>query len=255
LDDGDEDGLRAHLKSHPGLANKHVVFEGGNYFRNPGLLEFVAENPVRHDRLPPNIVRIAEIILDAGARHDQASMDEAIGLVSSGRVPREHKVQVPLIDLLCRYGADPNAAMRPAIAHGEFAAVEALLSNGARLDLPAAAGLGKTEDARRLLPSASGQDRHLALAYAAQFGHAEIICLLLAAGEDPSRYNPVGSHSHSTPLHQAALAGHLEAVRVLVEHGARLDIRDLMHDGTPLGWAEYAGQKEVADYLRRTEPT
>ena len=46
-------GLRAHLKQHPKLVHQRVVFEGGNYFRNPTLLEFVAENPVRHGTLPP----------------------------------------------------------------------------------------------------------------------------------------------------------------------------------------------------------
>ncbi len=56
LDAGDTAGLRAHLKLHPNLARQHVVFEGGNYFRNPTLLNFVAENPVRHGTLPDNIV-------------------------------------------------------------------------------------------------------------------------------------------------------------------------------------------------------
>ena len=250
LDAGDEDGLRAHLSAHPGLATEHVIFEGGNYFRNPGLLEFVAENPVRHDRLPPNIVRIAQIILDAGAQNDRPSLNETLGLVASGRVPREQNVQVPLIDLLCGYGADPNMAMRHAIAHGEFGAVDALLRNGAKIDLPTAAGLGKTREARDLVSSGSTEDRHLALAYAAQFGHAETARLLLEAGEDPNRYNPVGAHSHSTPLHQAALAGHLDVVIALLENGARVDIEDLIHQGAPLGWAEYAGQTEVANYLR-----
>ena len=36
----------------------------------------------------------------------------------------------------------------------------------------------------------------------------QIVRMLLDAGEDPNRYNPVGAHSHSTPLHQAAVGGH-----------------------------------------------
>lgn len=48
LDAGDVAGLRAHLDQHPNLVHQHVAFEGGNYFRNPTLLKFVAENPVRH---------------------------------------------------------------------------------------------------------------------------------------------------------------------------------------------------------------
>jgi ankyrin repeat protein len=50
--------------------------------------------------------------------------------------------------------------------------------------------------------------------------------------------------------HQAALAGHADVVRLLVERGARLDIADIHHQGTPLKWAEYAGRAEVAEYLR-----
>ena len=73
---------------------------------------------------------------------------------------------------------------------------------------------------------------------------------LLEAGEDPNRYNPRGGHSHTTPIHQAALQGHAEVVRVLAEHGARLDLRDTIYHGTPLGWAVHGGRNDVAEYLR-----
>jgi peptide-methionine (S)-S-oxide reductase len=59
----------------------------------------------------------------------------------------------------------------------------------------------------------------------------------------------MGAHSHSTPLHQAVLKGSLEVVKLLVERGARLDLEDILFHGTPLGWAEYSGQAEVAAYL------
>ena len=42
-----------------------MVFEGGNYFRNPTLLEFIAENPIRRGTLPENIAEVAKVILDA----------------------------------------------------------------------------------------------------------------------------------------------------------------------------------------------
>ena len=250
VDDGDVEGLRALLTKHPGLVRQRVVFEGGNYFREPSLLEFVAENPVRHDNLPPNIVEIGRAILDAGARADQRSVDSTLGLVCSGRVPRECGVQISLIDLLCDYDADPTGAMGSALGHGEFEAVDALIRRGATLDLAGAAAMGRLEDARRALPTAASELRHRALAWGAQYGHTDIVRLLLDAGEDPNRFNPPGAHSHSTPLHQAALAGHGDVVRLLVERGARLDIRDIHHQGTPLEWAEYAGRTGVAAYLR-----
>jgi len=67
-----------------------------------------------------------------------------------------------------------------------------------------------------LLVGASGEDRHLALSVAADLGYVETVRLLLDAGENPNRYNPVGGHSHATPLHQAAGRGHEEVVQLLV---------------------------------------
>jgi ankyrin repeat protein len=93
----------------------------------------------------------------------------------------------------------------------------------------------------------------LALGLASQYGHLEIVRLLLDAGEDPNRFNPVGGHSHSTPLHQAAGNGHLEVVKLLVERGARLDVKDIVFGGTPAGWAAHAEKKEVEAYLRARE--
>ncbi|GAC1629008.1 MAG: hypothetical protein NVS9B13_26770 [Candidatus Acidiferrum sp.] len=250
LDAGDAAGLRAHLQQHPNLARQRVVFEGGSYFQNPALLEFVAENPIRHGKLPKNILEVARVILDAGV--EQSALDETLKLVVTGSVPRECGVQIPLIDLLCDAGADADSAIHAAL-QGGVEAVNALLRRGARVDLPVSAALGRIEDARRLLPTAGSRDRHLALALASQFGHAEIVRLLLDAGEDPNRYNPVGCHSHSTPLHQAALAGHDEVVWRLIERGARLDIKDILWHGTPADWAKHGGQVGVEAFLRSRE--
>jgi len=248
LDAGDVAGLREHLKQHPKLVRQHVVFEGGNYFRNPTLLEFVAENPVRHGTLPDNIVEVAKVIVDAGV--EQSALNGALMLVSTGSVPREYRQQLPLIDLLCEHGADPGSAIHAAALHGELESVNALLQRGAHMDLPVAAALGRTDDARRLLPDANREDRHLALALAADFGHVEIVRLLLDAGEDPNRYNPVGGHSHTTPLHQSAGRGHDEVVRLLVERGARLDLKDVLWHATPADWARHAGRTDIEAYLR-----
>jgi hypothetical protein len=251
LDAGNVAGLRDHLKRHPNLARQRIVFEGGNYFRNPTLLEFAAENPVRHGTLPHNIVQVAKTILDAGV--EPSALHEALMLVATGRVPRECRMQLPLIDLLCDHGANPASATEAAALHGELEALNALMRRGARINLPVAAALGRIEEFRRLLPAADGRDRHLALALASQFGRVEIVRLLLDVGEDPNRYNPVGGHSHSTPLHQAAGAGHHQLVRLLVERGARLDLKDILWQGTPADWARHAGRTEIEAYLREQD--
>jgi ankyrin repeat protein len=155
-----------------------------------------------------------------------------------------------LIDLLCDHGADPDSALRGAACHGEHEAVNALIRRGARLDLPVAAALGRVDEFRRLFRTYDEQDRHLSLALASQFGHVEIVRLLLEAGQDPNRYNPPGAQSHSTPLHQAVWAGHESIVRLLVERGARLDIKDVLWHGTPADWAHHAGRPELEAYLR-----
>ena len=251
LDAGDVAGLHAHLHAHPGLARCHVVFEGGNYFQHPTLLEFIAENPTRRGTLPRNIVDVARVILDAGVR--QPALDETLALVASSSVARECGSQLSLIDLLCDYGADPNCATRTATMYAQFDAVEALIRRGARVDLPLAAGLGRIEDVRHLLPSSSGEDRHWALALASQFSHVEVVRTLLDAGEDPNRYNPVGGHSHSTPLHQAAANGNADLVRLLVDRGANLDWKDTMWQATPAEWAKHEGKTEIEAYLRAEE--
>jgi hypothetical protein len=255
VDAGEVEGLRAHLKAYPNLVRQRVTLEGGNYFQNPTLLAFVAENPIRRGTLPGNIVEVARVILHAGAKADQAALNETLALLCTGRVARECGVQLPLIDLLCKYSADPDFAVLPALAHGEFEAVGTLIRNGARINLPVAAGLGRLEEYQALIATAKTDDRHRALALASQFGHTAIVRLLLDAGEDPGRYNPVGFHSHSTPLHQAAAAGHDETVRLLVEHGARLDAKDTMWQATAADWAKHEDRKEVERYLRELDST
>lgn len=254
VDEGDIDALRSLLDLHPEIITQTVRYEDGNYFRNPSLLEFVAENPVRHNSLPYNVVAVAKLILDKGAKQHSDSIGCTLSLVSSGRVIRECGLQVPMIDLLCDYGASPDGAMNPALGHGEFEAANALIRRGATVDLVAAAAMGRVEDAKRQLDAASSEQRHQALAMGTQHGHATVVALLLDAGEDPNRYNPVGFHAHSTPLHQAALSGHLETVKLLVSRGARVDIEDINFQTTARVWADHGGHEEIGMFLEQLEP-
>jgi peptide-methionine (S)-S-oxide reductase len=54
-------------------------------------------------------------------------------------------------------------------------------------------------------------------------------------------------------LHQAALAGHEGVVRLFVERGARLDIKDILWQGTPADWARHADKREIERFLREAE--
>ena len=226
------------------------------------LLHYVGANGVEgfRQKTPLNAVEIAKTLLNAGAEVDAlADMYgghyATMSMLVSSCHPANAGVQVALVETLLDFGARGSAQwgspLMTALAFGYLNTAEALVRRGARVNnIAAAAGLGRFAEAAQLLATADPQSRHRALVLAAQHGHAEVVRLLLDAGEDPNRYNPDGNHSHSTPLHQSALAGHTAVVQLLVERGARLDIKDTIYQGTPLGWAIYARQSGIETYLR-----
>jgi hypothetical protein len=257
---GDAAGLRVMLTEDPGLARVRSIRR-----HHATLLHYVAANGVEQvrQRTPANAVEIATVLLAAGAEVDAlADMYDArcttMSMLVSSAHPAAAGLQAALAEMLLDHGAAPNgpgsawqSAVRTALCFGYRETAEALVRRGAPVDrLDVAAGLGRVAEVARLLPTADQAERHAALALAAQHGRADVVRILLEAGEDANQFNPDGYHAHSTPLHQAALAGHLDVVRLLVERGARLDVRDTIYDGTPLGWAVHGGQAAVATYLR-----
>lgn len=259
--DGNLDTLRALLRAHPELARAR-----SSRPHHATLLHYISANGVEDERqrTPPNAVAIASALLEAGA--DPNACADAYGgrctvlsLLVSSTPPSVAGVQVALVDALVDAGASVEplgvgawtSPLMTALAFGFRETAEALVRRGARVDaLPLAAGLGSENEVVRMLPTSTAEERHRAIAVAAQHGHAAIVTLLLDAGADPNRFNPSGLHAHSTPMHQAALKGHLDVVRALIERGARCDVRDTIYDGTPLGWAIHGGQSAVAEYLR-----
>ncbi len=84
------------------------------------------------------------------------------------------------------------------------------------------------------------------LAWAAAFGRTNAVRALLAAGAEPSRRTTFGGPSHGegvTALHLAAQGGHIDAIKLLLDAGADLTIRDGLYESRPEDWAEHGGQK------------
>ncbi|MEZ5400907.1 MAG: ankyrin repeat domain-containing protein [Bryobacteraceae bacterium] len=256
--DGDEPALAAALREDPQLA---LMRSTRRTHLDPAvhgamLLHYVAANGVEgyRQRSPKNAPAIARAILGAGTPPDAVAYMyggewATMGLLVSSCHPAQAGVQVALVDVLADFGASVDA-VPAALAFGYSDAARALMRRGARVDsLSVASGLGDLREAARLLAGADAVERRRALALAAMHGHPDVVAMLLDAGEDPNRFNPKGNHAHSTPLHQAALAGHLSVVRVLVERGARVDIEDEIYHASALGWARHGGRDEVAAYL------
>jgi ankyrin repeat protein len=93
-------------------------------------------------------------------------------------------------------------------------------------------------------------NRHRALVLSARLGHLEVVEFLLNSGEGPSSFNPSENHSLSTPLHQAALEGHRAVFKLLVEKGARTDVRDKLWKGSAIDRAVHANRTETIAYLK-----
>ena len=70
---------------------------------------------------------------------------------------------------------------------------------------------------------------------------------MLALGID------VNAMTSRTPLHEAALHGHIDMAKLLIEHGADTTIRDRYYYAPPIGWAEYNGRAEMVEFLK-TQP-
>ena len=180
--------------------------------------------------------RYARTILDAcTAQPTKHEFDARTGIV--GRVAREHGMQILLIDLLCEYGADANAAMRAALGHGEWKAVETLCAEERRSicrgcgDWPSRGCSAERcrRPTRSLTPCAcmGGTIRsHRYRSHAAR--------LRRGSKSLQPRRNSLAFH--------AAASGRLGwpcgCCQASVERGARLDIPDIHHQGTPLQWAE-----------------
>lgn len=261
---GDIDSLRTLLHELPDLVHARSPRRHG-----ATLLHYIAANGVEdsRQRTPPNAVEIAKLLLGAGADPDALAdmyggQCTTMALLISSAHPHEAGLQIKLAETLLDHGAalegpgsERSSYAATALVFGHADTARALVARGATADIVVAAGLGRTADVTRLLPSADDRQKHAAFALAVQLGHPEVVRLLLDARVDPNRFNPAGFHEHATPLHQAVWAGSDEVIRLLVERGARLDVKDKIYEGTPLDWAVYGDRKSAADYLRSVSAT
>ncbi|XP_067049297.1 transient receptor potential cation channel subfamily A member 1 homolog [Acropora muricata] len=119
-----------------------------------------------------------------------------------------------------------NSPLHVAAKNGFALIVEALLSNGARID-------------------PRNEDENTPLHLAAKNGKVRTVAELVR--KDPSIINDEDEASN-TPLHLAATEGHFKCCKALLENGAEVDARN-SNMWTPLDCAAAKGHAKVADIL------
>lgn len=65
MDAGDLPALRKFLKNNPQLVRERLDCPTEGYFKYPYLLWFVADNPIRHPKLPGNAPEITQLLVQA----------------------------------------------------------------------------------------------------------------------------------------------------------------------------------------------
>ncbi len=237
-------------------------------------------------QVAPEGALLAEAIRNRDAARVKSLLDENPGLVRAaderGNQPLHWAVmtrQMHVIDLLLERGADIEAArpdgLRPIhLTNGDYhyrgwrdvpaqalqrheVLIGDLLARGARYDFAIASKLGDVERIGELLDArpelvnqvpAYSYYTGVPLRNAAGAGHLEAVKLLLARGADPNQPEP-GIAPHGGALHAAIGGKHLEIVKLLLERGANPNA-EVESSGNCLFMAKHVGApREMVDLL------
>jgi hypothetical protein len=254
---GDISALKRLLRDHPELVRARSTRE-----HHATLLHYVGANGVEgyRQKTPRNAVKVAEVLLKAGAEVD-ADLDygsmrrlypertgsATLGMVATSVHPAVAGVQLGLLEILLAYGASVDGlpgGWNPLVAalhNGRGDAAQFLAKHGARLDLEGAAGTGRLEVVKRffkkdgnLKATATKAQLEAGFMWACEYGQTRVVAFLLQKGVE------VGTQPHGeTGLHWAAYGAHADLVKLLLKRNAPVDVKDNRYRGTPLGWALY----------------
>ena len=251
---GDEATLERCIQANPDLIRARSTRQ-----HHSTLLHYVGANGVEgfRQRTPKNAVKIAEILLNAGADvnavADMYGGSDTLGLVATSIHPVTAGVQEELLAFLLARGASVGTAkgteawsslINGCHANGRGKAAQFLAERAPALDLEAAAGVGRLDVVKTFFTpngertdTATAQQMKDGFAWACEFGRTEVVDFLLQRGMDVATKL---RHHGQTGLHWAAYGGHPATVRLLLQRQAPVNAKDDAFGGTPLGWALYA---------------
>jgi ankyrin repeat protein len=187
-------------------------------------------------------------LLDHGA-------DPNLAWAQSGDAPLHiaaERWDVAMVELLVSHGADIHqrrsdgyTAYTVAALHGNKEIAAWLSQHGAKDELSplerfiSACTSGDRERAASMLAqqpnlrSELRHEHHLLMHVPAERGDTKVLATMLECGFDPNVKDADGV----TALHRAAMGGRVDAVRVLLDHGASVEALDGMFAASPLVWA------------------
>jgi ankyrin repeat protein len=257
---GDAAALESLLRENPKLIRARSM-----RVHRATLLHYVGANGVENYRQksPKNAVKIAKILLDAGAEVDAVAdtygKGTTLGLVTTSIHPKQAGVQIALLETLLDYGAaidalpDGWSPLISALHNGRPEAAEFLAQRGARLDLEGAAGVGRLDvvesffnEDGSLKASATKTQMDSGFFWACEYGRTRVVDFLLKKGADLR----AGENTGLTGLHWAVVGGQLGTIRMLLERGAPLEAKNV-YGGTALGqalWSAINGDPGI-DYV------
>lgn len=255
---GDIATLQRLLRENPNLARARSTRQ-----HQATLLHYVAANGVEayRQKTPKNVVEIATVLLDAGTNVN-AEADvygggaTTLELVATSIHPERAGVQESLLQLLLDRGASGEAAHRQGrnvvsacLANGRPQAAAFLAQHRFPLDLEAASGLGRLDllqgffDAQgNLTEVATKEQMQRGFFWASEYGRNSVLEFLLMRGV------PVNADAGGqAALHWAVIGGSVETVRLLLSHGADLEMKNA-YGGSALGqalWCVVHGDEKV----------
>ena len=245
---GDSKTLKRLLHDDPQLIHARSTREHG-----ATLLHYVSANGVEgyRQKTPANIVEITELLLKTGAEVD-AEADvygggsTTLGLVATSVHPYRAGVQNQLMQVLLDQGAEIDhktgagnrqSSVLGALANGRGEAATYLAERGARLNLLAAAGVGRLDVVKSFFNEDGSPKRtttrkqvQSAFNYACGWGRTNVVEFLLERDVDLAD----GGGDGQTPLHSAAICGQLEMIKLLLKYGPPLEAVNI-YGGTVLG--------------------
>jgi ankyrin repeat protein len=257
---GDVATLERLLRENPGLVRARSTRE-----HRATLLHYVSANGVEdfRQKTPKNAVKIAEVLLAAGAEVDaEAEMygggATTLRLTATSIHPEKAGVQIPLMEILLNHGAiiDTGAgasstkrgAVIVCLANGRGQAAEFLAQRGARLDLEGAAGVGRLDLVKSffnpdgsLKANANKAEMEAGFQWACEYGRTAVVEFLLETGVDVAAQS-----GGMTGLHWAAHGGHMEIIKLLLERNAPLEVKNT-YGGTVLDQALWSSVNSGLD--------